>query len=71
MAADLASFYLARYKDRKKVLRMDLFLDNAELEFGDHITINSASVSGEVRKVNFSPGGGDQNDIISIEAREY
>lgn len=71
MAADLASFYLSRYKDRKKVVRMDLFLDNAELEFGDHITINSASVSGEVRKVNFAPGGADQNDIISIEAREY
>lgn len=74
MAADVAAFYLARYKDRKKVITMDLFLDNAEIEFADAITVTPLSaLVGEVRKVNFSPGSGRdmRNDMITIMMREY
>jgi hypothetical protein len=39
MAVNLRDFYLARYKDRKKILEFDAFLDNSELEFADGITI--------------------------------
>jgi hypothetical protein len=74
MAGDLAAFYLARYKDRKKVVSMDLFLDNAALEFADVITVTPLSdLVGEVRKVNFTPGSGRdmRNDMIQITMREY
>ena len=74
MAADVAAFYLARYKDRKKVVSMDLFLDNAELEYADAITLTPlADLVGEVRKVNFSPGSGRdmRNDKLTITMREY
>jgi hypothetical protein len=74
VAADLAAFYLARYKDRKKVISMDLFLDNAELEFADAITVTPLSaLVGEVRKVNFAPGSGRdmRNDMITLTMREY
>ena len=74
MAADVAAFYLARYKDRKKVVTMDLFLDNAELEFADAITVAPlGALVGEVRKVNFMPGSGRdmRNDMITVTMREY
>jgi hypothetical protein len=74
MAADVRAFYLARYKDRKKVVTFDLFLDNAELEFADALTITPlGALVGEVRKVNFAPGSGRdmRNDMIAITMREY
>jgi hypothetical protein len=74
MAADVAAFYLARYKDRKKVITMDLFLDNSELEFADAITVTpQGALVGEVRKVNFAPGSGRdmRNDMITLTMREY
>ena len=72
MAADLRDFYLARYKDRKKVVEMNLFLDNAELEFADAITITPlSSLVCEVRNVSLSPGSKDGIDTITLQAREY
>ena len=72
MAADLAAFYLARYKDRKKKVSMTLFLDNAELEFADATTITPlSSLLGEARKVNIAPGDRDTNYKITLTVREY
>ena len=39
MANDVRDFYLARYKNPKKIIEMEVFLDNSELEFADAITI--------------------------------
>lgn len=74
MAQDLRDFYIARYKDRRKVVSMSVFLDNSELEFGDGITITSlASLLAEVQKVDIRPGSGRQmrNDMIQLVAKEY
>jgi len=74
MAADVGSFYLTRYKDRKKVITMDLFLDNCELEFADVVTVTPlSSVTLEIQKVNTYPGSGQEmrNDKIILVGREY
>jgi len=72
MATDLRDFYLARYKDRKKVITGQLFLDNFELEFADAVTLTEAgAILCEVRKVGVSPGSSDSMDVIELEAREY
>jgi len=74
MAADVGAFYLTRYKDRKKVVTMDLFLDNAELEFADVVTVTPlSSLVLEVQKVNIQPGSGQdmRNDSITIVGKEY
>jgi hypothetical protein len=72
MATDLRDFYLARYKDRKKVVTGTLYLDNMELEFADAVTLTEAgSILCEVRKVGLSPGDADTMDCIELEAREY
>lgn len=74
MAEDLRDFYLARYKDRKKVSEMELFLDNAEMEFGDAVTLAAlSSLLCEAQQVNFYPGSGREgrNDKIELIAREY
>ncbi|GER92691.1 hypothetical protein A45J_0409 [hot springs metagenome] len=74
MANDLRDFYLARYKDRKKLLEMEVFLDNSELEFADALTIEPQSnLLCETQKVNIYPGSGKdmRNDRITLVAREY
>lgn len=74
MADDVRDFYLARYKTRKKLVTMELFLDNVELEFRDEITITPQSnLVGEVQKVNMYPGSGKEmrNDKITVLVREY
>jgi len=74
MALDLRDFYLTRYKDRKKLVSMDVFLDNSELEFADAITITPlSSLLAEVERVNIHPGSGREmrNDRMTLWAREY
>jgi hypothetical protein len=74
MAADLGDFYIARYKARKKSVKIVLFLDNSELEFADGITVTpEGSLLCEVKKVNIQPGSGlqNRNDKITIYAGEY
>ncbi len=74
MAADVGAFYLARYKERKKVVSMDLFLDNCELEFGDVVTITPlSSLVVEAQKVNIYPGSGQSMrvDKINLIGKEY
>lgn len=74
MADHVRDFYLTRYKDRKKVLEMEVFLDNAEVEFADDLTIvPQSSLLTEVQKVNFYPGSGRdiRNDRITIIAKAY
>ncbi len=74
MANDLRDFYLNFYKNRKKLVAMDLFLDNSELEFADAITVTPlGSLVGETQKVNFLPGSGIEmrNDRLEIIVREY
>lgn len=44
MAMAVRDFYLARYKDRKRVFSFELFLDNSELELGDVITSDSPAI---------------------------
>ena len=51
---------------------MRLFLDNAELEFADAVTITPlSSLVCEVRNVSLSPGSKDGIDKISLIGREY
>ena len=74
MANHISSFYLARYKARKKLLSMEVFLDNCEIEFADALTIvpqNNLLV--EVQKVNHFPGSGQsmRNDRILLIVKEY
>lgn len=74
MAQDVAGFYLARYRDRKKVVSLEVFLDNAQMEFADAVTISPMSdLLCEVQKVNVHPGSARamRNDVISVIAREY
>lgn len=72
MAVDLRDFYLARYKDRKKVVTLTAFLDNFELEFADGVTLASVgNLLCEVRKVGITPGGTGVNDKVLLTAREY
>lgn len=42
----MAVFYLARYRDRKKVVSLEVFLDNAQMEFADAVTISPMSDQG-------------------------
>lgn len=74
MANDVRDFYLARYKTRKKTIEMEVFLDNAEVEFADALTIvPQSSLLCEVQKVNIYPGSGkeDRNDRINLVVKEY
>ncbi len=72
MATDLRDFYLARYKDRKKVITGEVFLDQFELEFADAVTLTEAgAIVCEVRKVGMEPGSGNAIDKIILQAREY
>lgn len=74
MAQDVAGFYLARYRDRKKVVSLEVFLDNTQMEFADAVTISPMSdLLCEVQKVNVHPGSARamRNDVIAIIAREY
>ena len=72
MAADLRDFYLARYKNRKKIVRMTAFLDNSELEYADAVTLSAlSSLLCEVRNVSFQPGSAEANDTIELTVREY
>ena len=72
MAADLRDFYLARYKDRKKVVTATVFLDNCEIEFADAVTFAAlGNLLCEVRKVGLAPGNARTNDKIILTAREY
>jgi hypothetical protein len=72
MAVDLRDFYLARYKDRKKVITGTLFLDHFEVEFADGVTLTEAgNLLCEVRKAGISPGDANTMDMINLIAREY
>lgn len=74
MAADVGAFYLARYKDRKKLVSMNLFLDNCELEFADAVTVTPlSSIVLEIQKANIQPGSGRdmRNDKITVIGKEY
>lgn len=73
MAQSLRDFYITRYKDRRKVVEFEVFLDNIELEFADAVTLGAPSLLGEVQAVNVRPGSGreNRNDAISLKVREY
>ncbi len=74
MAVDLQAFYLARYKDRKRIATMEIFLDNSELEFADGVTFAPlGNMLAEVQKVNITPGSGRDmtNDKIQLVIKEY
>ena len=74
MADDIRDFYLARYKDRRQLVTMEVFLDNGELEFADGVTLAPLSnLLCEVQKVNITPGSGRdmRNDKIQLVVKEY
>ncbi len=74
MADHVRNFYLARYKNRKKVLEMEVFLDNSEIDFADALTIvPQSSLLCEVQKANIYPGSGKEmrNDRINLVVKEY
>ena len=74
MADDLRDFYLARYKNRKRIFTTEVFLDNGELEFADAICLEPAgNTLCEVAKVNIERGSGKdmRNDRIHLVLKEY
>lgn len=74
MADDLRDFYLVRYKNRKKLVETEVFLDNSEIEFADALTIEPQSnLLCETQKANIYPGSGKdiRNDKITLVVREY
>jgi hypothetical protein len=72
MAEDLRDFYLARYKNRKKIVSATVFMDNMELEYADAVTFDAlGSLLCEVQKVGMMPGNKETNDRIALTAREY
>ena len=74
MATNLLNFYLARLKERRKLVNLVCFLDLIELEFGDPVNIPSLNyLVCEVQKVNVRPGSGvrDRIDQIELELLEY
>ncbi|MDR2017287.1 MAG: hypothetical protein LBQ00_00100, partial [Syntrophobacterales bacterium] len=74
MAMSVANFYLARYKDRRRIVELDVFLDNVELEFADGITLTElGNLLCEIQQANIEPGSGRdmRNDRIHLKAREY
>lgn len=74
MALNIINFYLARYKDRKKIITVGVFLDNSEIEFADDITFAPQSnLLCEVQKANVNPGSGtkSENDTITLVLKEY
>ena len=73
MAASLAAYYLARYKDRKREFELDVMLDLISVTFGVGITLDPVSLLCEVKKVNIYPGSGqdERNDQIHLIVREW
>ena len=76
-AADLASFYLARFKTATRRVTIDTFLDQFELDRGDVVTITYAlagvtfdSLDGTanllVERVTSSPGSAKRADTIQL-----
>ena len=74
MAQSVAAFYVARYKNRKKFAKLDVFLDNVDLEFADGVTLEElGNLLCEVQQVNIEPGSGrdTRNDRIHLVVKEY
>ena len=79
MASDMRDFYIARYKDRKRRVLLDLFLDCFELEEGDVIGVDYSSPALSTTGTKFIversvhvPGSLKENraDGMIIQARE-
>lgn len=67
MADSVRDFYLARYARRGWRRKVSTFLDQAELEFGDVITLGFAgNLVGEIMEVRLSPGLGTEIDRIDL-----
>jgi len=70
LAASLRDFYLSKYKDRHWIYDFEVFLDHAELEFSDCITLSFLdNALCEVQEMNFQPGDMDNIDTIRIVCR--
>lgn len=72
MLIDVISFYLARYKDKVKVVSFTTTLDQAHIEFGDIIDIShgdSPDVDGtyEVIQANITPGSINRIDKVDFK----
>lgn len=79
MASDMRDFYITRYKDRKRRVLLDLFLDCFELEEGDIIGLDYSSQALStvgakfiVEKAAYLPGSLKEKraDGMSVQARE-
>lgn len=70
MADSLRDFYLADLKRRKWLHEFEVFLDQAELEFGDIVTLGFAGNAViELMQVGVVPGDTDQIDRIRMVGR--
>jgi hypothetical protein len=72
MATNLRNFYLSRYKDRKKLIDLTVFLDNSDLVFGNIVSLEPLdNVICEIIKVNYVPGDAQTNDTINLTLRQF
>lgn len=67
MAADLLSFYLTWYAQRHWLHEFDTFLYDAEVEFGDGVTLGFAgNVIGQTLETQDAPGSSSTSDTIGM-----
>jgi hypothetical protein len=67
MAASVAAFYLATYKRRRWRHEFEVFLDQADLEFSDIITLGfNGGTVGEITETGYQPGSVDAIDSVML-----
>jgi len=67
MAGDLLSFYLGWYPVRHWLHEFESFLYDAELDFGDGVTLGfSGNAIGQVLESKFAPGSSNESDTIGL-----
>ena len=70
MAQDLLTFYRARYKDRKKVFEVEVFLDLFDLRFGQTVNlVQDVTTKCEIQTVNVTPGNSESNRIDKVKLK--
>lgn len=66
-AASVAAFYLLFYKRRRWRHEFEVFLDQADLEFGDIVTLGFAgNAVGEITEAGYQPGSTASIDTIAL-----
>jgi|GEM_PF-2187669 len=70
MAESLRDFYLAQYKRRAWIFEAELYIDQADLQFADGVTLGFlAGETAELQQVKLSPGDYQTMDVVRVIGR--